>query len=1080
MSYRQSARAERPLLVRRSAARLQIAPLSCFLRFPLRSGWAWLPLLCTLLAWNASASWLSFREDPDYLIDTWDAEGSWSDLAARAMAQTPDGYLWLGTLHGPVRYDGMKLSVFDPASAPGLPKAAIMKMLVDGSGRLWCGTVSGVAVGSGADWESVRLPGTNNNRGNHLVLGLAERPGGDLLVTTYDGGVLELHAGQIHALPPPPGATNASYSGCADGAGNWWVAQQGFIGKWDGQRWMETVSLAETPNLPPGQVRCCAARDGGVWLVLGPELRHYRDGRETRRTALPGFKTDVLDLMEDSRGDVWICTKGAGLWRVSTNHLVRYWSAATGLPDDLLRFAFEDREGNLWVGARLGGLTRFRPRIFHNVLMVTNRFVFSRFNVEASPTGGVFIAQWNVGVWHADARGVTKVPLPQPVSPDSISALSLLADHSGGLWIGTAPDGVWRVQGAEARRVSIDPSGRSPISRMFEDSRGRIWLAGGQSVGVFEAGEVRIIGPREGLPPGWVNGFAEDQAGGIWLALEQGLFRRETNRWVEVVESGGGSLRVTSLLADAEGTVWMDSTQAGLVCWHEGHLFRKGLPPELPIHGVWNLLEGPRGRLWMTSPQGVLCARKQDLEAWLEGKLPRLAWHAFDVSDGLPATDCTDEARDGQGGLWFATGQGVARVDPGAELRNSRPPPVRIEELSYHRATGRTYAGDPFGAVVASMGARLQWPFPERLKLPPGSRRLEVHYTALDYTAPDSLRFQTRLEPSDTEWQDMGDRRVVDYYDFNPGSYVLRVRAVNHDGVWNEVGTSLAFTVQPFAWQTWWFRVATLAALFGLGGFTTWWLFRRRHQRELQELERNRQHQAELAHAGRVSTMGQLASSLAHELNQPLTAILSNAQAAQRFLANDQADPNEVRDILADIVAEDKRAGEVIRRLRLLLKKGEVQHQPLSVNDVILEVLKFMRSELVNQDFTVQTHLAPDLPIIHADGVQLQQVLLNLVMNACEAMAGAESGARELTLRTSRHQDGSVHISVADCGPGIPPEKLEQIFESFYTTKPQGMGLGLAVCRTIITAHGGNMWATNNPGRGATVHFTLPVGGSNQ
>ena len=236
----------------------------------------------------------------------------------------------------------------------------------------------------------------------------------------------------------------------------------------------------------------------------------------------------------------------------------------------------------------------------------------------------------------------------------------------------------------------------------------------------------------------------------------------------------------------------------------------------------------------------------------------------------------------------------------------------------------------------------------------------------------------------------------------------------------------------------------------------------------------------ELAHLSRVAMLGELSGSMAHELNQPLTAILSNAQAAQRFLADDHADLNELRDILADIVAEDKRAGEVIRRLRLLLKKGEVQLQPLSVNEIVLEVLKLVRSELVNQNFTVQTQLAPDLPVVHADGVQLQQVLLNLVMNACEAMADAQSRARKITLRTERGQDGSIHVSAADCGPGIPPEMLERIFESFYTTKPQGMGLGLAVCRSIITAHGGNLWATNNPARGATVHFTLPVGGKGQ
>ncbi len=233
---------------------------------------------------------------------------------------------------------------------------------------------------------------------------------------------------------------------------------------------------------------------------------------------------------------------------------------------------------------------------------------------------------------------------------------------------------------------------------------------------------------------------------------------------------------------------------------------------------------------------------------------------------------------------------------------------------------------------------------------------------------------------------------------------------------------------------------------------------------------------SELAHLSRVAMLGELSGSMAHELNQPLTAILSNAQAAQRFLAAEEADLGEVRDILMDIVSEDKRAGEIIRRLRLLLRKGELQQQPLDVNEVVQEVLKLVRSDLVNQNVAVQTELEPGLPVVHGDRVQLQQVLLNLVMNGCEAMAGTEKNARQLTIRTDRSEDGSVRISVADCGPGIAPEKLEQIFESFYTTKPHGMGLGLTVCRTIVTAHHGKLWATSKPGQGATVWLALPVG----
>lgn len=245
--------------------------------------------------------------------------------------------------------------------------------------------------------------------------------------------------------------------------------------------------------------------------------------------------------------------------------------------------------------------------------------------------------------------------------------------------------------------------------------------------------------------------------------------------------------------------------------------------------------------------------------------------------------------------------------------------------------------------------------------------------------------------------------------------------------------------------------------------------------------ERNRaeqealQQRSELAHLSRVTMLGELSGSMAHELNQPLMAILSNAQAAQRFMAHDDVDLDEVREILADIVEQDNRAGEVIRRLRLLLKKGEVHQQPLDVNDTVREVLKLIRSDLVNQSVALRTQLAPALPTVKGDRVQFQQVLLNLLMNACDAMSSNEPADRQMVVRTELANGAGVSFSVSDRGPGIDPKELEKVFEPFFTTKTQGLGLGLSVCRTIISAHGGKLWAANNPDRGATFHFTLPV-----
>jgi len=246
-------------------------------------------------------------------------------------------------------------------------------------------------------------------------------------------------------------------------------------------------------------------------------------------------------------------------------------------------------------------------------------------------------------------------------------------------------------------------------------------------------------------------------------------------------------------------------------------------------------------------------------------------------------------------------------------------------------------------------------------------------------------------------------------------------------------------------------------------------------ERKLAELEAARQRH-ELAHLARVASLGELSSSLAHELTHPLTAILSNAQAAQRFLADDDVDLNELREILNDIVAEDQRAGEVIHRLRLLLKKGEPQEHcdDVDVNEVAREVLKLMRNDLINQNVTVDTDLAQNLPAIRGDRVQLQQVVLNLLLNACEAMTDSDSSERQLLI-ASKSENGAVRMSVTDRGGGIPEEKLEQVFERFFTTKKEGMGLGLSICRSIINEHEGKIWATKNAGCGATFHFSLPI-----
>ena len=236
-----------------------------------------------------------------------------------------------------------------------------------------------------------------------------------------------------------------------------------------------------------------------------------------------------------------------------------------------------------------------------------------------------------------------------------------------------------------------------------------------------------------------------------------------------------------------------------------------------------------------------------------------------------------------------------------------------------------------------------------------------------------------------------------------------------------------------------------------------------------------RQHREELAHLSRVAIMGEMAGSLAHELNQPLTGIVNNASAGRRFIAKGRGDLAKLDGLFEAVIADGRRAGEIIRGIRGMVRKGEEVRGPVNLNDVIASVLRFIRSDALERHCVLVTETDPKLPLVGANQVQLQQVLLNLVVNAFEAMRETPAEERRLIIRSERESDGRVRVSVRDFGTGLPAEEPERIFERFFSTKREGMGMGLAIARSIITSHDGELAAANAPGGGACVHFSLPV-----
>ena len=249
----------------------------------------------------------------------------------------------------------------------------------------------------------------------------------------------------------------------------------------------------------------------------------------------------------------------------------------------------------------------------------------------------------------------------------------------------------------------------------------------------------------------------------------------------------------------------------------------------------------------------------------------------------------------------------------------------------------------------------------------------------------------------------------------------------------------------------------------------------KRAEEELRQREAHlRDAQMELAHANRVTATGQLAASIAHEVSQPIAAALTNANAASRWLGAEPPNLEEVRQALSRIIRDGRRASDIIGRIRALVRRAPPQNDQLDINETMLEVIALTRSELRSNETSLRTRLAHGLPLVPGDRIQLQQVMLNLILNAIEAMSGSSEAARELLIRTEQDGPDGVLVAVEDSGPGLKPESLDRLFDAFYTTKSSGMGMGLSICRSIIEAHGGRVWATPNLPHGAAFQFTLP------
>ncbi len=699
-----------------------------------------------------------------YARQSWTMENGLPQNTVQALAQTRDGYLWLGTEQGLARFDGIAFTVFDKTTSPAIPGNDIRCLLATEDGSLWIGTSEGLAR-----WEGGTVTAFTARDGlpPASIRALSADGDGSILVTT-DGGVVEMRGGHEFAVAPEksvsasPGENPIFSARLSDGsrvqatASTVTLMQAG-----------KEVSLSVGRELPGNRIQALMAdREGGLWIGTNNGLARVGAGR---LEVLPGYDplagASVVALMEDREGDVWVGTEMNGL-HVLRDERFRTVDARMGLSSDATTAVVEDQDGTLWVGTDGGGL--------------------------------------NALARSGDGRAMAKILRVNDGLASNV-ILSLAAAPNGDLWVGT-PDGLNRVrEGMMETFSSADGLPDDFIRSLLADADGSLWigtrhgLAHWTNAASVEAPvHIDLYTHANGLGSDLVGAMAHDANGDLWVATLNGLSRLHGHTVENFTTANGlSSDIVTALLHGKDNALVVGTEDHGWDVW-DGARFQAAQKGPLSDTTVRAILDDGRGHLWFATANGIA---RCDWNA-AEGAAGCSQWLAFGPADGLRSRETAANShpsawRSRDGLLWFATPKGLVEANPAHFPVNTLAPPVALER----------FAVDDVAQPLR--GAEL-W-----TRVPAGRVHFEFDYAGLSFVAPLKVRYRYMLEGFDRAWTEAGARRAAYYTNIPPGRYTFRVQAANNDGVWNTEGASLSFELEPHFYQTLWFYLALLIAAIG-------------------------------------------------------------------------------------------------------------------------------------------------------------------------------------------------------------------------------------------------------------------------
>ena len=1015
-------------------------------------------MLCLGLVLPSGPALRAQETNTAWLARSWQSDDGLPDDSVAGVAQTRDGFLWIGTPSGLARFDGLRFETFSLTNVIAPPNRGIITMQESDRGGLWLVMDRGAVVYLNADSSRAYTNGLSTT----IAYDLAEEAGGAAWVSYHDGTVFRIADGQVTPMATsqnlPSGGDMCALT--SDDRGQIWFAKAGQVGRFQGGVFHTLC------RLPSQLLRLAAAKGGGVWISSGSQL--WKCDEKGQLKSVGEFQSEngnaaATELLEDREGAVWIGTSFSGLYRYDGAAFEAIPTTHQGILSVL-----EDREGNIWAGTFGGGLDRIRRRAI---------------TMEGQESGLPFASVQSIceaadsSVWAVTQSGVVvhKTGGKWNSLPDGgrwpMGANCVAADPKGSLWIGTRQHGLdcWR----DGQFVDWGDTGElqgKTLHTLLVARNGDVWI-GQEATSVEAPGAVLRL--HDGrittflAPPDSriIRAMAEDAAGNIWAGTSKGVLMRIAGDQMTVVSPRPAQelASIRCLYATPDGALWIGYAGWGVGRLKNGHYAEFNTSQGLYNDYISHIVADGRGWLWFGANRGIFKVRLLDFEDVATNRAPQVRSVHYGRGEGLPSLqgtfgDSPNVLRSRDGRLWFPMQTALVVVDPAKLHRNSAPPPVLLTQVIVDDHVVAGYRGilpaddAPNSGMLDLMSSNVV------LRLPAGHRRIEFEFAALSFNAPENVQFRYQLKNYDDGWLDAGPRRSAAYSRIPGGDYVFEMTACNNDGEWNQNAAQLAVAVAPFFWNTWTFRVTMLAAFTaGIIAIVRYISFRRLHRR-LRALEQQAALQKERA---------RIAKDIHDDLGANLTQITFMSELAQQ----DRAEPDKVSDRVNQIGGTARQAIKSLDEIVWAVnpRNDTLAHLVDYAGQFALDYLRTagIRCRLDFPEQIPPRELSTDLR--HNLFLVLKEAMHNIVKHA---------HATEVWLR-GRFNDQAVDMVIEDNGSGFSQTPDNALADGLRNMRQRMSDIG-GECRIECRMANGEWRIPNsefgvrNPGGGTRVMLHLP------